>query len=179
MKLISKVWVMCFRILCIAVSAAIIISVSGCMESSEFEDSNGADPSLKVITLDDMLSGKAGSSALMSATQKSGSGSGVQGILRDVDVEKITYTCKKFDGVRTIHASMPASNRMQLTITARVTSGNFEVIITVDGEYYCHVPTGTVQTIELENVEGKLVEVRIGGESAAISVAVIRDFLSD
>ena len=166
-------------IACAAAAVSLIIAISVMVSGDRYEDINGADTSLAVITLEDILAGNSGSSAFMVRMRKSGAGSGVGGVLDDVDVQSISYSSKEFNGIRTIHATLSESDRLKLFISAKVLSGNLEVIITVDGEYYCHVSKGMSQQVELEGVAGKLVEVRIAGESAEIAVAVRREFLSD
>lgn len=166
-------------IVCAAAAVALIITISVLVSGERYEDINGADTSLAVITLEDILAGKSGSSAFMVQMRKSGAGSGVGGILDDVDVQSISYSCKEFNGIQTIHATMPESDRLKLFISAKVLSGNLEVIVMVDGEYYCHVSKGMPQQVELEDVAGKLVEVRIAGESAEIALAVRRVFPSE
>ena len=81
---------------------------------------------------------------------------------------------KKFSGIDTLQATQTDSNSMTLTVESTLNSGNMEIIIVIDGEYYQHIPTGSKQTIVLEDIAGKLVLVKMAAESADVRVVVER-----
>lgn len=74
---------------------------------------------------------------------------------------------------------MAEADTLVLFVTTELTAGNLELVVVVDGEYYCHVPIGKAQRIVVENAKGKLVEVRAGAESARVNVTVTRNYRYD
>lgn len=147
--------------------------------NSHIEDQNGPhNYALCQLTLDDLLADRHSSSSFMSSTMKSGSQTEVSGGLRNYDYTKCTYKAKKFSGVQVLHATKTETDSLKLTIQAQVASGNLEVVILIDGQYYAHVPVNSGQTIVLEDIAGKLVEVKMAGESASVNVSVTRMLLS-
>ena len=173
-----KSWIFYAALAAVLVSTAVTLgTVFG--GPSHIEDINGDDTSLAVITMEEILSDRHSSTMFMTTTQRSGSSSGVTGYLSECDVRSLSLTCKKFSGIKTAHATIMESDTMLLHVRAEVASGNLELIITLDGEYYCHVPVGGRQVIRIVEAAGKLVELRIAGESAQMELSVSRVFLDD
>jgi hypothetical protein len=160
----------------VSVVMALITILGG---PSHIEDVNGEDTSLAVITMEDILSDRHQSVSFMSSTRTSGNGSGVRGQHDDCDVQNLVFSCKKFSGVRTIHTTRLKSGNLLLCITAEVTSGNLALVITVDGEYYCHVPVGGPRELIIQGADGMLVELLAARESAEVNLEVNRIFLVD
>ena len=156
-----------------------LIVIAVCLlGNSHIEDTNGPNNyALCKLTLDDLLADRHSSNSFMSSSLKSGSPSEVSGNLRNYDYTKCTYKAKKFSGVQVLHATKTEADSLKLTIQAQVSSGNLEVVILIDGQYHTHVPVNSGQTIVLEDIAGKLVEVKMAGESAAVNISVSRAFL--
>jgi hypothetical protein len=142
--------------------------------SSDIEDTNGDDTSLAVLTLDDLLSQKNQYSAFGMGHKIEGEQTRVNNKLEDVDYDTCSFSFKKISGTKTLHATKVNADTVTLHITSELASGNAEIVILVDGEYYDHAPVGQEQTFVLENASGKLVTVRLGAESAEVSVSVSR-----
>ena len=53
-------------------------------------------------------------------------------------------------------------------------SGNVEIVIIIDGEYYCSVDVNQDQSITLQNVSNKEVIVKLAGEEAKMKIDVTR-----
>ncbi len=162
-----------------ALLVAIVFMAVSFFGVSHIEDTNGPNNyALCQLTMDDLLADRHSSSSFMSSTMKSGSQTEVSGGLRNYDYTKCTYKAKKFSGVQVLHATKTETDSLKLTIQAQVASGNLEVVILIDGQYYAHVPVNSGQTIVLEDIAGKLVEVKMAGESAAVNISVTRTLLS-
>ncbi len=164
-------------ILIAAVSLLIGIVLTAVMlfAFEHIEDTNGPDDySLCQLTMDDLLAEGYSSNSFGSSTMKSGAATDVSGKLRDCDYTKCTFRVKKFSGIRVLHATKTETDTLTLNIRAQVESGNLEVVILIDGSYYAHVPVNIYKTIMLENIAGKLVVVKIAGESAAVDITVER-----
>lgn len=165
-------------IICISIGALLVVIILIAMflsPSIEIADSNGEnDTSLAVLTMDDLLSDKDNYSAYFTHYSYSGSETNVNGILEEMDRDVCRYSAKKISGTITLQATKTTNDSMTLEITSDLTVGNAEIIVMIDGEYYSHIATNKTDTIVLEKISGKLVIVRMGTESAAISVSVKR-----
>lgn len=171
-------WIVIFAVVFVVTVVIVVASVLW-MSSYHIEDTNGDDPSLAVVTLDDILLNKAGYVATVFERTRTGGSSGVPSQLQEYDAQSIRYSCKTLSGVMTIHATVAEADKLVLFVTTELTAGNLELVVVVDGEYYCHVPIGKAQRVVVENAIGKLVEVRVGAESARVNVTVTRNYRYD
>ena len=143
--------------------------------SVDIEDTNGAaDTSLVTIGLEDFVSSSNNYSAFSSYTSYKGSNTTVTGKMKDYDYQECAFSCQKISGVMTVQATKTKSDTLTLDISSQVESGNMEIVVIVDGQYYDHIPVNQSNTVVLSNVADKLVVVRIGAESAKMQVTVKR-----
>lgn len=141
----------------------------------EMEDTNGpADTSLAIITEEELIAGNMGGYGYKSVSSGHGDSTEVTGEFSDVDYEKRSCRWEKTSGGWTVHSSKIESGTLILDISSELTTGNAEIIILVDGQYYTHVPVGNKQTVVLDDVAGKTVLVRIGCEAAQFKITVER-----
>ena len=158
------------------ISAVIILAINSGPE--HIEDINGAeDTSLAVITMADFVSTKGLYTAMHCGFTEKGEQTNVTGTLDDVDYDRCSMYSKKMSGIRTLQATQTDADSVLLTIESAINSGNMEIIIVIDGEYYQHVTTGCKQVIALEDIAGKLVLVKMAAESADITAVVEREVL--
>ena len=85
------------------------------------------------------------------------------------------FSCKKISGVKTLHATKSPYDTLTLKFSSQLDAGNLEIVIIVDGEYYCHVPVNQISTVELTNIGNKTVVVKAAAESASLKISVQRD----
>jgi len=155
------------------ISAVIILAINSGPE--HIEDNNGIeDTSLAVITIDEFVSTNDHYTALHSGFSEKGDQTDVFGTLDEVDYSRCSWSSKKISGIRTLQATQTDANSMTLTIESTLNSGNMEIIIVIDGEYYQHVNINSKQTIVLEDIAGKLVLVKMAAESAEMRTVVER-----
>ena len=67
-------------------------------------------------------------------------------------------------------------NTLTLNINSFVESGNAEIIILIDGEYYCSVDVNQSRSIILQDISNKEVIVKLAGEDAKITMNVSRAY---
>lgn len=156
-------------ILAIAVAAVILMH-----PSIDIADSNGDDTNLAVLTTDDLLSDVEKYSAFGFKSAFYGGSTTVAGMLDELDRDSCEYRIKKISGVKTLQVTKTDNNTLTLDVASTLTSGNAEIIITVDGQYNRHIAMNGIQRIVLTEIAGKLVAVKLGAESAELSVAVNR-----
>lgn len=143
------------------------------------EDVNGPEnTSLSVISIEDFVSGKDVYTALHSGFSEKGDQTKVSGTAKKNDYDRCGMHSKKFSGIYTLQATQTDANSMTLTIESTLNSGNMEIIIVIDGEYYQHVTINSKQTIVLEDIAGKLVLVKMAAESADIHAVAEREILT-
>jgi len=159
--------------------AAVIVMKVLNTGAKHISDQNGAsDTSLAVLTRGDSLGGD---DHTIFRHYVSGSGSASDASKTsfrydDVDKDVISHKFGKISGVYTIHATKTDAQVLWLTITSALQSGNMEIVVVVDGQYYCSVPVNDTTQIVLEDISGKTVCVRVAGESAQAEVSVSRSY---
>ena len=171
-KLTKKAWIL---IICGSILLSVVLLGLLFIGMEHIADTNGPDDySLCQLTMDDILADRHSAYGSAAWYKKIGRATDVSGKLQDYDYTKCTYRAKKFSGVMAVHATKTNADTLTLQIQTKVTSGNLEVVILVDGQYYAKVPINSNQTIILENISGKLVVVKMAGESAALDITVER-----
>lgn len=144
--------------------------------SPSYPDNNGAsDTSLCAIEIDEIINTANNFSALGIYESYTGEKTNVIGELEYADYDNITFACKKVDGITTLQATKVMSDTISIIIDSTVTAGNAEIIILVDNEYYCHVDTGCIQPVEINNISEKTIAVRLAAESAELNVTIKRN----
>ena len=81
---------------------------------------------------------------------------------------------KSFSGVGNLQVTITEHNVLMLDIESTVTSGNYAIIILIDGELYSEVPINQSTQITLTDIANKTVIVRMAGESAEYRTVVTR-----
>lgn len=159
----------------ILIALTVIISLAS---ESDFVDTNGPDNfALTEITRDDILSKGNNCRSYMSSQRYSGYHTNIVGTrLRDYDYDHISRSFGKLHGIVILQATKVSSNTLTLNISSSIESGNAEIVIIIDGEYYCSVDINQQQSITLHNIANKEVIVKLAGEDAKIKVDVNRSY---
>ena len=55
-------------------------------------------------------------------------------------------------------------------------AGNAEIVILIDGEYYCSVDVNQSKTVTLQDISNKEILVKLAGEDAKIKIDVKRTY---
>ena len=168
--------VLCITIPAVAallIALAVIISVAS---SSKFVDTNGPENfSLTEITRGEILSKDNNYRSSMVSERHSGHHTNIIGTrLRDYDYDYISRSFGKIHGVVILQATKISGNTLTLNISSSVETGNAEIVIMVDGEYYCSVDVNQDRSITLENISDKEVIIKLAGEGAKIKIDVSR-----
>ncbi len=167
--------------LCVSISVAVIVALLTVLiilaaSESDFVDTNGPENfALTEITRDDVLSKDNNYISSMAVERHSGHHTNITGTrLRDYDYDYISRSFGKIHGVIILQATKISENTLTLNINSSIESGNAEIVIIIDGEYYCSVDVNQDQSIVLQNISNKNVIVKLGGEKAKIKVDVTR-----
>ncbi len=157
---------------------AIFVLVICLIPKVEFDDTNGPDNfALNTITREDILKLRNSSSAFKSSKKCWGSGTKIRsGIYQEYDYTNVTCAYGKIDGVCVLQATKISENTLTLNINSVVESGNAEIVILIDGEYYCSIDANQNQSITLQGVANKTVLVKLAAESAKMKVDVSRTY---
>jgi hypothetical protein len=177
----NKAPLIAFLLITLPVLIATIIAVArvaSLLSAPDFVDTNGPDDfSLTEITRDEILSPDNSYQSFMSSQSSSGSRTKIDSAkLRPYDYDKVTRSFGKFNGVTVLQATKIPTDTLMITIDSSVESGNAEIIIMIDGEYYRSVDLNRRQYINLKDVENKEVVVKLAGEGAKVKVEVARTY---
>lgn len=154
-----------------------VLSVVRNHDKSSIADTNGElDFSLNTLTQEDILSERYGYTMFGSGTRSEGSRTNVGYEWGDEDRDFRSMSAKSFSGVTVLQATQTDSENLILDITGKVDSGNFRMVITVDGIYYDDIEINQTVHIELNNIQNKLVLIKIAGESASFHAEVSRSY---
>ena len=167
--------------LCITISTIVIASILIAviiLSTPEFVDTNGPDNfALTEITRGDILKLNKNYRASMVSEKHSGAHTNIIGTrLRDSDYDYISKSFGKLHGVLILQATKISRNSLTLNINSLVVSGNAEILIIVDGEYYCSVDVNQKQSITLQDISNKEVIVKLAGENAKMKIDVNRRY---
>ncbi len=167
--------------LCISIPVAIIVAILiaviiSLASESNFVDTNGPENfALTEITRDDILSKNNNYRSSMASEQHSGRHTNIIGTkLPDVDYDHISRSFGKIHGVVILQATKISGNTLTFNINSSVESGNAEIVIIVDGEYYCSVDVNQNQSITLQNISNKEILIKLAGEEAKMKIDVTR-----
>jgi hypothetical protein len=177
----NKAPLIAFLLITLPLLIATIIAVAlvaSLLSAPDFVDTNGPDDfSLTEITRDEILSPDNSYQSFMSSQSSSGSRTKIDSAkLRPYDYDKVTRSFGKFSGVTVLQATKIPTDTLMITIDSSVESGNAEIIIMIDGEYYRSVDLNRRQYINLKDVENKEVVVKLAGEGAKVKVEVARTY---
>ncbi len=98
----------------------------------------------------------------------------VPGSNSQFDAERRRVICPLISGVSTVTATQGGEAPVTLNIYPKVTKGNLEVFVIVDGIIHTAVPVNEETTLRLEDVDGKLILVKYAAEDANINIHVER-----
>ena len=145
---------------------------------SDFVDTNGPENfALVELTREDIIKSDKKYSASMESIKRSGARTYVVGTkFREYDRDSITASFGKIHGFTVLQATKIFDNTLTLNINSFVEKGNVEIIITVDGEYYCSVPVNQNQSITIQDIYGKEIIVKLAGEDAKVKVDLVRSY---
>lgn len=165
---------LCFAIPVIVIAFVLITVIIVSMP--KFVDANGQDDfALTEITRDDILKKDNNYRSFMVTENHSGFHTNIIGTrLRECDYDNVSKCFGKIYGVLILQATKISNNTLTLNISSSVVSGNAEIIILIDGEYYCSVEVNRNQSIVLQDISNKEVIVKLAGEAAKIKVDVNR-----
>ncbi len=169
-------WIISGVIAFTALIVVLVLALSNHIGSSHIEDINGTeDPSLAVITREDFISVNNNNKATLTSGSQTGVQTNVSGRLGDCDYSRCSVSAKKASGIYTLQATQTDANSITLNVESTLSSGNMEIIVVIDGEYYQHIPVNSKQIIVLEDVAEKLVLVKMATESAEVNIVVERE----
>ena len=97
--------------------------------------------------------------------------------LEKYDYDRVTFSRQEVHGVRTLQATKTTCNTMILDVDSTVTCGNAELFIFVDDAYYQSIDINQVVSVQLEDITGKTVVVKIAAESAELNVFLKRTLI--
>ena len=172
----KKLIALCISIPIVVIVAILIAVIISLTSESDFIDTNGPENfALTEITRDDILSKDNNYRSSVGSASHSGYHTNIIGTrLRDCDYDYISKSFGKIHGVVILQATKISGNTLTLNISSSVESGNAEIVIIVDGEYYCSVDVNQNQSITLQNVSNKEVIVKLAGEEAKMKIDVTR-----
>jgi hypothetical protein len=172
----KKLIALCISIPVVVIVAILIAVIISLTSESDFVDTNGPENfALTEITRDDILNKDNNYRSFMVSERHSGRHTNIIGTrLRDYDYDHISRSFGKIHGIVILQATKISGNTLTLNISSSVESGNAEIVIIVDGEYYCSVDVNQDQSITLQNVSNKEVIVKFAGEEAKMKIDVTR-----
>ncbi len=176
-RIVNKKFIaLCISIPVVVIVAILIAVVISLTSESDFVDTNGLENfALTEITRDEILSKDNNYRAVTGSAKSSGKHTNIIGTkLRDVDYDYISKSFGKIHGVVILQATKISGNTLTLNINSSVESGNAEIVIIIDGEYYCSVDVNQDKSIVLQNISNKEVIVKLAGEEAKMKIDVTR-----
>lgn len=148
-------------------------------ESRVIKDINGSeDYSLAVITQDQINDTHINDyHAVMVSSSYDGENSEVSDRkYKNSDYEQVNMSCKSFSGIKIFNATKTKSNSVTFEISSKVLSGNFAIMVFVDGVFYSDVTINSIEKITVNDSSDKTILIKIIGEDANIQVNVQRNF---
>ncbi len=167
-----------FTIIASAIIALIMIfSTIWSVEKNTIPDTNGTENfALATITIEQIVNKELGSYQKLSGCKGTGEQSNVRDNRKEYDYTKMSAYAKSFSGVDELQVTITKHNVLTLDIESTVTSGNYAIIILIDGELHSEVPINQSTQITLTDIANKTVIVRMAGESAEYDAVVTRVF---
>ncbi len=172
----KKLIALCISIPVVVIVAILIAIIISLASQSKFVDTNGPENfALTEITRDDILSKDNNYRSSMVSEKHAGRHTNIIGTrLRDYDYDYISRSFGKIHGVVILQATKISGNALTPNINSSVESGNAEIVIIIDGEYYCSVDVNQDQSIVLQDISNKEVIVKLAGEGAKMKIDVTR-----
>ena len=155
----------------------VLTIISHPISGEHIEDTNGdGDSNLAVIELEELLYISNRYTTAFSHCGQQGKRTNVSGELKECDYDVVTFGCKKVSGIMTLQVTQVNYDQLALQIETSLLSGNMEMIILVDGQYYDHVELNKNTRITLDNIANKTVVVRFAAESAQTEISITRTY---
>ena len=166
--------------LCISIPVivAIFVLVICLLPKIEYTDTNGPDNfALNTITREEILGLNQKHSASQEVKKLWGAGTNIRsGIYQEYDCDNVTCSYGRIDGIAILQVTKVSSNTLTLNINSVIEEGNAEIVILIDGEYYCSVDVNQNKVITLQGVANKTIIVKLAAESAKMKVDISRDY---
>ncbi len=166
--------------LCISIPVIVAIFVLAiCLiPKVEYADTNGPDNfALNTITRKEILSSNCKHSASHEVKQSWGSDTKIRSsIYEEYDYDNVSCSYGRIDGIAILQATKISGNSLTLNINSVVESGNAEIVILIDGEYYYSVDVNQNQSVTLQGISNKMVVVKLAAESAKMKVDISRTY---
>ena len=174
----KKLIAFCISIPVVVIVAILIAVIISLTSESDFIDTNGPENfALTEITRDDILIKDNNYRSSMVSEKHSGYHTNIIGTrLRDVDYDYISRSFGKIHGVIILQATKISGNTLTLNISSSMEAGNAEIVIIIDGEYYCSVDVNESQTVTLQDVSNKEIIVKLAAEDAKMKIDVTRAY---
>lgn len=174
----KKLIAFCIAIPVVVIVAILIAVIISLTSESDFIDTNGPENfALTEITRDDILIKDNNYRSSMVSEKHSGYHTNIIGTrLRDVDYDYIGRSFGKIHGVIILQATKISGNTLTLNISSSMEAGNAEIVIIIDGEYYCSVDVNESQTVTLQDVSNKEIIVKLAAEDAKMKIDVTRAY---
>ena len=171
----KKIFVLCTIIAAAIIAPIMIFSTVWSVEKNAIPDTNGAENfALATITMDQMIHKELGSYQKLSGCKGTGEQTNVRDNRKEYDYTQMSAHAKSFSGVGNLQVTITEHNVLTLDIESTVTSGNYAIIILIDGELHSEVPINQSTQITLTDIANKTVIVRMAGESAEYRTVVTR-----
>ena len=146
-------------------------------QNNSIADTNGsANFSLNTLTQEDILSERYGYTMYASSTRGEGNSTNVGYEWEEEDRDLRSMSAKSFSGVTVLQSTKVNTDTLMLDINSTVDSGNFRIVITVDGVFYDDVEINQNVRVELNNIQNKTILIKLAGESAAFQASVTRSY---
>ena len=166
--------------LCISIPiiVAIFILVICLLPKIEYADTNGPDNfALNTITREEILRSSQKHSVNHEVKKLWGNGTKIRnGIYEEYDCDNVSCSYGRIDGIAILQATKVSSNTLTLNINSVIEEGNAEIVILIDGEYYCSVDVNQNKVITLQGVANKTIIVKLAAESAKLKIDVSRTY---
>lgn len=152
-----------------------VFAVTQCSDA-DFVDTNGPENfALTEITREDIVGEYEKFTVLTTSQTHSGKHTNIsEAKLQKYDYDSISMAFEKIHGVVPLHASKVSDNTLTLKVNSSVEAGNAEIVILIEGEYYCSVEVNQNKSITLHNISDKEIVVKLAGEGAKMKVTVTR-----
>lgn len=175
-KIIITVFVVFVAGVVLLVGTLIALFIRG-VNQSHIPDQNGEEnTALAVLTEDEIVAYASRYVSSMSGESRGGKKSQINDrTLKEYDSDTVSISCGSISGFQTLMATRTDSDSLLLTIDSLLESGNMEIFIIVDDVVYQRISGNKETTVQLDDIKGKTVLVKIAGESAKCKVSVSRD----
>lgn len=153
-----------------------IVVITSLLSGFDYVDTNGEDNfALTDIKREDILGTGYGYKSYNFSNNYYGDHTGITSLkYQNYDYDYINMSFGKIHGVTFVNATKISGDTLELHIESTVESGNAEIVILVDGEYYRSVEVNKKESVILEDISNKEVFVKLGCEGAKMEIEVAR-----